>query len=345
MKRTVDEVLELAAHPRKAHRTPRMRSVGPKTRLITPPRRDWKMPLRWLGVFLRREFPLHPAAHGSVPGCSPFTAASRHLGRRNLLSRDVKNAFPNVKASRFYLEMLALGFSREMASLLTKLLLPDGYIPQGGPASNAAIDLFFYRIDCDIEREISAFAARYTRFTDNLDASFRDPLYAEQIGLIIERNLARLGLSINSRKVQESGWQPVGRERTVCGVRVNSPKGTQLPRDVAKRLFDSCERLYRGARSVAPHTLPGLARRRRSLQGWLNQSSQADIAPIGDLQRRLHQADFVVLSELRKHRIFPNHEWYTRGKYFDEASDIAALWARRRMLATASTRRDTKSVA
>jgi hypothetical protein len=51
-----------------------------------------------------------------------------------------------VIGDRFYLQLLALGFEREVARLVTKLLLPDGYIPQGGPASNAAIDLFFYRI-------------------------------------------------------------------------------------------------------------------------------------------------------------------------------------------------------
>jgi hypothetical protein len=35
-----------------------------------------------------------------VPGRSPFTAGRRHLGPRHLLSRDIKNAFPNIKSDR-----------------------------------------------------------------------------------------------------------------------------------------------------------------------------------------------------------------------------------------------------
>ena len=162
MKISIGELSLIADDARVAFMPPEWRQIDGKMRLITVPKRKWKMPHKWLGTFLRDEFPLHPAAHGSVPGRSPFTAGRRHLGPGHLLSRDVSSAFPSVKSDRFYLQMLALGFQRETATVLTKLLLPDGYIPQGGPASNAAIDLYFYRIDCDIERELSIHAALHS---------------------------------------------------------------------------------------------------------------------------------------------------------------------------------------
>jgi hypothetical protein len=139
-----------------------------------------------------------------------------------------------------------------------------------------------------------------------------------------------LGLCVNLKKRDKNGWQPAETERVMCGVCVNSPAGTQLPKAVVARLVAGCESLYRGARSAAPHTLLGLARRRRSLQGWLNQASQADIAPIRDLQRRLHQVDHVIRHALSKWRIHPHREWYTKGAYFDEAADITKLWSRLR---------------
>jgi hypothetical protein len=138
--------------------------------------------------------------------------------------------------------------------------------------------------------------------------------------------MERLGLRVNLKKRSENGWQPIDSERLMSGVCVNSPLGTQLPKAVCARLIKDVESLYRGARSAAPHTLVGLARRRRSLQGWLNQSRQADIAPIRDLQRRLHQVDHVIRHALAKCRISPYREWYTKGAYFDEAADLAMRW-------------------
>jgi hypothetical protein len=289
----------------------------------------------WLGNFIRCELPMHHAAHGSVPGRSPFTAAARHLGLRHLLSRDVKDAFPSVQSDRFFLELRAIGLSGDTSRLLTKLLLPDGYIPQGGPASNAAMDLYFYRVDCEIERELALLRARYTRFTDGLDVSLKERHYANSVSLILERNLTRMGLAVNIKKLEKNGWQPIGTERVVCGVCVNSSRGTTLPRGVIVRLISECESLSRGARAVAPHTIVGLARRRRSLQGWLNQASQADCAPTGELQRRLHQADVHILQALRKYSIYPNREWYTKGSDFDEAYHLAGIWRERRELALA----------
>ncbi|MDB5330767.1 MAG: hypothetical protein JWP03_1918, partial [Phycisphaerales bacterium] len=238
----------------------------------------------------------------------------------------VKNAFPTVTSDRFYLQMLALGFQSDIARLLTKLLLPDGYLPQGGPASNAAIDLFFYRTDCQIEQELAVLGARYTRFTDGLDGSFRRADRASQVAEIFERNLERIGLRVNLKKLAECGWQPVGAERVMCGVRTNSPKGTQLPREVIKRLVDDCDSLLRGARTVAPHTLTGLARKRRALQGSLNQGSQARIAPVRDLQRRLYQVDGLILVALRRVHIHCNRQWFTKGKDFDEAASLSEAW-------------------
>jgi hypothetical protein len=327
---TTDKVLELADNPRLAYSAPRWEPHGGKMRLITKPKRSWKRQYQHRSTFLRRHFPIHTASHGSVPYRSPFTAARPHCGHRNLVCRDIKDAFPSVTAGRFYLEMLALGFDGEMAQVLTKLLLPDGYLPQGGTTSNIALDLFFCRIDAEIEARLAALGARYTRFTDGLDASFPLSVDESRVAAVIEENVARLGLRINLKKRERNGWQPVHEERVMCGVCVNSPLGTQLPKAVVAKLMSACESLYRGAVSAAPHTLEGLARRRRSLQGWLNQGSQADIAPIRDLQRRLHQVDMVIRSALLRAGAFEWRDWYTKGAGFDTAAEIARRWAMRR---------------
>jgi hypothetical protein len=331
MKVSPDDLCGLAENPRIAFHKPKMRPIGSKMRLITAPRWAWKIHYEWLSIFLRKEFPIHPAAHGSVPERSPFTAGHCHIGHGHLLCRDVKNAFPSVIGDRFYLQLLALGFEREVARLVTKLLLPDGYIPQGGPASNAAIDLFFYRIDCDISRELSVYGARYTRFTDNLDTSFPNAAHQSKVAAVIDSHLSRLGLCINTKKLDQNGWQPAGAEQILCGVRVDSAAGTQLPSVILADLRRNCDALYRGALSVAPHSLIGLASRRRSIQGWLNQAGQADIAPMRELQGRIRQVDFIVRAALKKNAIYPTCEWYVKGTHVDMAAELAGTWSRRRM--------------
>jgi hypothetical protein len=144
METTPEKVIQLAGDPRIAYAHPKWEPHNGKMRLITKPKKKWKKRYQHLASFLRRKFPPHSAAHGSVSGRSPFTAGVVRCGHRHLICREVKDAFPSVKASRFYLEMLALGFDRETAELLTKLLLPDGYIPQGGTTSNVALDLFLF---------------------------------------------------------------------------------------------------------------------------------------------------------------------------------------------------------
>ena len=49
------------------------------------------------------------------------------------------------------------------------------------------------------------------------------------IGCILEKHLSRLGLAINAKKLATVGSQPAGQEQVLSGVRVDSPKGTQLP--------------------------------------------------------------------------------------------------------------------
>lgn len=327
-----EDIFALTQNPRLAYAPAKRRPAGPKMRLITAPRRAWKRQYQWLALFLRREFPAHAAAHGSVPSRSPFTAASKHLGTRHLLSWDIKDAFPSITSDRFYLQLLAIGFLPDTARVLTALLLPDGYIPQGGPTSNAATDLFFLRTDAQIQSQLSRFGARYTRFTDGLDVSFRNASRFNNVCLILDRELRSLGLRLNLKKLEAQGWQPVGMERTVCGVRVNSPRGTQLPKAVIRKLITECESLHRGACTVAPHTLVGLAKRRRSVQGWLNQASQADISPISDLQRRLHQVDVLVQTALSRAKICPNHKWYIVGSHINEPASLARQWRRARLI-------------
>jgi hypothetical protein len=336
MKLTGVELLRLADIPGAFYSSPRRERVGKKWRKITAIRRKWRRTFQRLNNFFYKHFPSHDCAHGSVPGRSPFTAAARHLGRRHLVGRDVKDAFPSIRSDRFYFQLLALGYTAEVARLLTKLWLPFGELAQGGPCSNVAINLFFNRVDEDISTELAALGARYTRFSDGLDVSITCSAYQDEVVSILVKHMGRLGLEFNQDKATKTGWQPVGTERVISGVRTNSPRGTQLPRDVIRRATALASKLLKGARTVAPHTIVSLAARRRSLQGLLNQMAQATIAPRGDLKRKVNQIDAAISNALLRVGIRPHRMWFTKGKTFNEAKDLMALWKRRRAVLLAA---------
>src|SRR5262249_11932189 len=83
---------------------------GPYTR-FTIPKRDGtereicapKKSLRWTQRFILDRIlarvPLHPAAHGFVPGRSTVTNAAPHLGAALLVKFDLKDFFPTITST------------------------------------------------------------------------------------------------------------------------------------------------------------------------------------------------------------------------------------------------------
>ena len=160
---------------------------------------------------------LPESVHGGVRGRSPRTNAEQHLRQRNLIRLDVKECFPSIKPRLVYRLFTAhLGFSPDVASVLTKLTTFDRELPQGVSTSTAIANLI---IAYECEREFSAAAIRYdlkaTRFVDDLFFSGEHP---EQIIKDVVSGLRRIGLKVSRDKlaIMRSGC---GKE--VTGLTVN----------------------------------------------------------------------------------------------------------------------------
>jgi hypothetical protein len=305
---------------------PFSRTKNGKTREYDPPTGVGRKRLSRLANFVARELPCHSCAHGSVQKRSPFTAAAVHLGARILIKRDVKNCFPSMSPGRFEVEMRALGFSEEVCFLLTGLLLFRGRLPQGSPASNAALNLFFFRTDEAIRLAAARFGGRYTRFADDFNISISDRAFVVDAANLLEKSLAACGLETNRKKRKQEGLRLIHEERIVNGVATNSPNGTRLPAAVAARLVRNAEALLVSAKSASPGTLAGIAERRRRLEGSLNYAAMAARSPAKAMRRILSLTDDAIRSRLNKSDIKTTEVWWQKNQHHDVAEVIAARW-------------------
>jgi hypothetical protein len=302
-------------------------SASGKVREIDPPTELGKFHLRRLARFASKELPLHSNAHGSVIGRSPLTAARKHLGNRIVVTRDVSDCFPSVTPERFFAEMRALGFSADVAHLLESLMLLRGRLPQGSPASNAALNLFFCKTDEWLTAEAAKVGGRYTRYCDDLVISVSDPRHVEHVAELLEIALARLGLKHNESKKRSHGVQGLQVTRVVNGVKVNSPLCTQLTKSKLRRTHRKFSKFVRSAVSVNWRNLNKLAKRRRHLEGLYHWTRLFDRSPAKELNSLLAQADASVKTRLQSVGLTWRGTWWQKNKAYDAGKNIAQAWA------------------
>jgi hypothetical protein len=170
-------------------------------RLVAAPKPRLKEIQRRLLRHVIGAIPLHPAAHGCVPGRSVRTAVEPHARARVLVRLDLENFFPTIGAARVRGLLEAQGWSAPMARLLTGLcttsipvrvwrerprpadaheldrmqrlgdLLRGAHLPQGAPTSPALANAVAYGLDRRLAGLAVRFGATYTRYVDDLTFS------------------------------------------------------------------------------------------------------------------------------------------------------------------------------
>ncbi|MEV6811907.1 reverse transcriptase family protein [Micromonospora sp. NPDC051296] len=162
-------------------------------RLIEAPKPRLRALQRRLLVEVLGPIPVHPAAHGFVPGRSAHTFAAAHAGQPVVVRVDLLAFFSSVPAARVYGLFRTAGYPEPVAHTLTGLCttrtppsvlrhapsdvphrsarlaaLRAGHLPQGAPTSPALANLCAYRLDRRLAGLADAYAATYTRYADDL---------------------------------------------------------------------------------------------------------------------------------------------------------------------------------
>jgi RNA-directed DNA polymerase len=211
--------------------------------------------------------PLHPAAHGFVPGRSARSGASLHTGSQVVISLDLVSFFAHVTPGRVFGVLRQAGYPEATAHAVTALCthsvpepvlraMPDGgstderfllrqalrvnHLPQGAPSSPALANLAVRRLDARLTGWAAAAGGRYTRYADDLafsgSASLarRADAFVRGVGRLVEAE----GHVVNGRKTRVRG---AAVRQSVTGVVVNTHTNTPRPEyDALKAVLHNC---------------------------------------------------------------------------------------------------------
>lgn len=122
---------------------------------------------------------------GGIKGKDSISNAAEHRGKHYRLCIDLKNFFPSVKNARVNRVLLRLGYTPEIAHIITKLVTFGHRVPQGAPTSTAITNLVFYsEVDIKIEKLIKGKGITYTRYVDDLNFSSQKDFKAISLEII-----------------------------------------------------------------------------------------------------------------------------------------------------------------
>ena len=256
-------------------------------RLLAAPKPRLKEIQRRLLRHVLNGIPLHPAAHGAVPGRSVGTALAPHAGAALVVRADLESFFAAIPVRRVYGLLRTAGYPEPVAYAITGLcstviprrvwqaieippdrerhyrlgkLLAVPHLPQGAPTSPALANLTAFTLDRRLAGLATAFGACYTRYVDDLTFSGGGRLragrsaFVEQLGLIANAEGFRL---VDAKTVLLGSS---GRQQLLGAVINDRPTVSRPERDALRALLHNCQvhgwrSQTRGRDNFAAHVL------------------------------------------------------------------------------------------
>lgn len=151
-----------------------------KTRHIDNPYK--KLALRPLQIKIKKLL-LEPASKGldqsligGIKGRKVLGHVTPHLGKRTVVCMDLTNCFPNITEKRIKEVWVALGYSDELAELLTKATTYRGYLPQGAPTSSLLCNFALNDMAKELRQLFTKNGLSYTQYIDDICFSGDDTI-------------------------------------------------------------------------------------------------------------------------------------------------------------------------
>ena len=229
---------------------------------------------------LLRPLQLPEYLHGGIPGRSPKTNVSDHLGQTTIVTADVGKCFPSITPSHIFLAWReTLGCTPTISRLLTQLTSFKGRLPQGAPTSTTLANLVLHVAGADVRRACATLGLTHTTFIDDLTfGGARAPEVLNHAVL----TMRKAGFRLPHRKIR---IMRAGDQKRVTGI-VLGPKLT-VPKEVKSRVRAALHRL-----SVAK---PGSKDREAAIR-----SARGLIAHIGHVDRQAGERLKRMLNEIKQ---------------------------------------------
>lgn len=172
----------------------------------------------------------HDCAHGFVQKRNVLTNARQHLGKKYLLSLDLKNYFETITSEKVENAFLILGFKPEISKALAKMTTLSGVLIQGLSTSPIIANIVTEKMDNELNSLCIKNTSTYTRYADDISISSNYDLpKINEIREIIEKN----GFTLNDKKTKRFKR---GQNQFVTGLTVFDSLCPRIPKTIKKKI-------------------------------------------------------------------------------------------------------------
>ncbi|MFT3910313.1 MAG: reverse transcriptase family protein [Ferruginibacter sp.] len=106
--------------------------------------------------------------YGSIKGTNNIDHAYHHRNKKYYLKIDLKKFFPNIKHDQVFRTLVKIGYSWEVARIITRLTTCNGSLPQGAPSSPIISNLVFMETGNKLYDLAISHNIEFTTFLDDL---------------------------------------------------------------------------------------------------------------------------------------------------------------------------------
>lgn len=268
-------IYRLLKWPREQYKTYRLPKSSGGSRLIAEPSAELKAIQAWILRSILDRLTVSAASKGFQKGSGICHNAAPHVGAKTILSVDIEDFFPSIRAGRVFKVFRTVGYSVKGSAMLTSLCTLNGSLPQGAPTSPKLANLVCWQLD----RRLLGFVGRrgitYTRYADDLTFSAYSYTKLVHALTVIRQIVNSEGLRLNESKTRISG--PSRRHR-VTGLIVNE-KSYGVGRETYRVLRSKLHRLSR-----TPSSAPDGGGDVSHARGWL--AFVKDVDPVREHRLR-----------------------------------------------------------
>jgi len=212
----VDFIYGITNSPRNYYRSYKIpKKQNGKFRDISEPLPNLKEIQYWIIENILSKFRVSGYVKSYVKKRSIKDNAKYHIGKKYVLTLDIKKYFPSFSFGKVYNFFLNIGYIESVAMVLAKLCYFNG-LPQGAPTSPILSNILTQNID----RRVSIFCRKnkinYTRYADDL--TFSGDFKVGKVIKIIEEILKTEGFELNKEKIRV---RKKNSNQEVTGITVN----------------------------------------------------------------------------------------------------------------------------
>lgn len=171
----------------------------------------------WIKENILDKIGLSDYAMGFKKSRSIFDNAQMHTNKELVINVDLKDFFPTITYDKVYKIFAYMGYTNEVAHLLTQLCTNnDNVLPQGSPASPAISNIVAMKLDKRLAGIAEKYNCSYTRYAD--DITFSGGAGIKNIMPIVRCIIEEEGFTANEKKIR---FQYSNQRQEVTGLIVN----------------------------------------------------------------------------------------------------------------------------